>query len=128
MELTPFFKSILEEDRAPVVLCGLDHTVLYMNPSAQKRYRKYGGASLLGKSLLDCHNAASQKAIEEIIAWFRQSPKNNRVYTSHHSKDNSDIYVIALRDGAGNLIGYYEKHENRTPETQAPYAYVSDPE
>ena len=128
MELTPFFKSILEEDHSPVVLCDLTHTILYMNPNAIKRYRKYGGADLVGKSLLNCHNDASKKAIEEILAWFRESPKNNRVYTSHHQKDNSDIYVIALRDANGNLIGYYEKHENRNLETQKPYAYIPDPE
>lgn len=128
MELTPFFRSVFEEDHTPVVLCDLTHTILYMNPNAIKRYHKYGGASLIGKSLLNCHNAASQKAIGEILDWFLESPKNNRVYTSHHEKDNSDIYVIALRDGSGNLIGYYERHENRNLEAQVPYAYLPDPE
>ena len=32
MDLFPYFKSVLDQDRAPVVLCGLDHIILYMNP------------------------------------------------------------------------------------------------
>ena len=34
MELTPFFKSVLDQDRAPVVLCDLEHTIIYMNKAA----------------------------------------------------------------------------------------------
>lgn len=34
MELTAFFKSVLEQDRAAVVLCDLSHTIVYMNPAA----------------------------------------------------------------------------------------------
>ena len=128
MELTPFFRSILEEDRQPIVVCDLSHTILYMNPTAIKRYHKYGGAALIGKSLMHCHNEASRKAIEDLLAWFRESPRNNRVFTSRHQKDNADIYVIALRNESGNLIGYYEKHEGRTPEESAPYTFAADVE
>ena len=30
MNLNPYFKSVLDQDRASIVLCGLDHTILYM--------------------------------------------------------------------------------------------------
>ena len=29
--------------------------------------------------------------------------------------------MVALRDGEGKLIGYYEKHEMRNKETMKPY-------
>ena len=41
----------------------------------------------------------------------------------HDDKENKDVYMIALRNEEGNLIGYYEKHEYRNPETQSPYQF-----
>lgn len=123
MDLTPFFKSVLEQDEAPVVLCGLDHTILYMNPAAVARYANRGGELLVGKSLLDCHNAASNAMIEKVMAWFAQSPSHNRIFTFRNPKENKDVYMVALRDGEGRLIGYYEKHAYRTPETAQTYDF-----
>lgn len=121
MELNAFFKSVLEQDTAPVVLCDLDHTIVYMNPAAIARYAKSGGEKLVGKSLLACHNAASNAMIEKVVAWFGADPSHNLVYTYRNDKENKDVYMVALRDDGGTLIGYYEKHEYRTPETMALY-------
>lgn len=117
MKISALFKSIVDSDTAPIVICETDHKIVYMNPSAVGRYAKKGGASLVGKSLLDCHNDESVKKIKSIVEWFGESPENNRVFTFHNSKENKDVYMIALRDERGVLIGYYEKHEYRTPES-----------
>ena len=116
MELTAFFKSVLEQDKAPVVLCDLDHTVVYMNPAAARRYEARGGYGLVGKSLLLCHNEESGKIINRVLDWFRQSKDNNIVYESRNDSENKDVYMVALRDDSGKLIGYYEKHEYRDGE------------
>ena len=113
MELTAFFKSVLEQDPAPVVLCDLDHTIVYMNPSAMARYAKHGGGALVGSSLLDCHNPQSNELIERVVAWFAQDKDHNSVYTFYNEKENKDVYMIALRGDDGALIGYYEKHVYR---------------
>ena len=34
MELGAYFKSIIDQDRAAVVICSLDHKIIYMNPAA----------------------------------------------------------------------------------------------
>ena len=117
MELSAFFKSVIDQDRAPVVLCDLDHTILYMNPAAIRNYAKHGGEKLIGQSLLACHNPHSQELIQKTVAWFRESPEHNIIYEFHNEKDNRDVYTVALRDADGTLIGYYEKHEYRNPET-----------
>jgi len=109
-----FYKSVLEQDTAPVVLCDLNHSIVYMNPVACEHYQKYGGKALLGKKLLACHNERSKALIERVVAWFAEDPSHNRVHTFYNEKLNKDVYMIALRNDAGNLIGYYEKHENRT--------------
>ena len=122
MELSVFFKSVIDQDTSSVVLCDLNHTILYMNPAAIRNYAKRGGETLIGKSLLDCHNPHSQKLIQKTVAWFEESPANNRVFEFHHEKDNRDVYTVALRDDTGRLIGYYEKHEYRNPETAQPFS------
>ena len=43
------------------------------------------------------------------------------MYTFRNEKENKDVYMIALRDDEGELIGYYEKHEYRNIETMKLY-------
>ena len=116
-----YFKSIINQDKNPVVICNLEHEIIYMNPAAIVNYEKWGGRKLLGKNLLLCHNEKSQSRIEEVIKWFKDRKDNNIVYTSYDKKKNTDIYMVALRDEKDNLIGYYEKHENRNGETMEMY-------
>lgn len=113
MNLNTFFKSVIDSDKAPVVICDLEHTVVYMNPSAVARYK----ADILGKSIKSCHNSDSNEKIDRVVDWFKGSKENNTVYISHKDKDNRDVYMVALRDENGDLIGYYEKHEYRNKET-----------
>lgn len=121
MELSAFFKSVTDADDMPVVICDTNHTIIYMNPAAVKRYAKKGGADLVGHSLLACHNEESNIMIKKVIAWFRENTANNKVFTFHNEKENKDVYMIALRDNDGKLIGYYEKHECRNTETSPRY-------
>ena len=67
-DLNAYFKSIIDQDREAVVICDLDHTILYMNPAAVVDYGKYGGAALLGKSLLACHNPHSVEVIGNFLS------------------------------------------------------------
>ena len=70
-----------------------------------------------------CHNASSNSRIQEVVNWFAASPEHNIIYTYHNEKQNKDVYMVALRDADGTLIGYYEKHEFRSPETMERYAF-----
>lgn len=121
----PFYKSIIDQDTSAVVICNLQHEIIYMNPAAVRRYEKRGGDKLIGKSLLACHNRESGEKIEQIVRWFAASTDNNIVYTFHNEKENKDVYMVALRDG-GKLIGYYEKHEYRNPETRKLYDFEQE--
>ena len=120
MNVNAFLKSVIDADRAPVVICDLEHTVVYMNAAAISRYR----VDLTGKSIKACHNAESNEKIDRVLAWFLESSDNNIVYTSRNDKENKDVYMVALRDSDGALIGYYEKHEYRNRETAELYANI----
>lgn len=121
MDLFPYLKSIVDMDRSAVVICNLDHEIIYMNPAAVGRYAKRGGKELIGSSLLACHNADSRKKIQKVIQWFQMSVNHNIIYTYHNEKENKDVYMAALREETGKLIGYYEKHEYRNVETEQFY-------
>ena len=123
MDLNIFYKSVLEADEQAMVLCDLEHTIIYMNSAAIKRYEKRGGKSLIGQSLLDCHNEKSGILIHNIVDWFKESIDHNKIYTFYNEKENKDVYMIALRDNDGQLIGYYEKHEIRNRETSKMYDF-----
>lgn len=121
--MNQFFKSIIDQDDASVVICNLEHEIIYMNPAAGRNYAKRGGVDLVGSSLLDCHNADSNAKIIKVVDWFKLSKDNNKIFTFHHDKQNKDEYMVALRDEDGNLIGYYEKHEYRDLETCPRYDF-----
>ena len=115
------FQAVLDEDHAPVVLCDLQHTILYMNKAAMAQ-----NGNLVGHSLMDCHSERARALIEQVLARFRQCPDHSRVYEFRNDAQNKDVYMIALRDPEGNLIGYYEKHEYRTRETAALYQFADE--
>ncbi len=125
MELFPFFKSIIDEDKNPIVICNLDHIIVYANPAACAAYERHGGEALLGKNVMDCHDNKSKMLIQIVVDWFAKDIKNNRTHTFFEKDKNKDIYMVALRDDDGNLIGYYEKHESREREIEEPYANVA---
>ena len=124
MDLSPYFKSVVDQDRCPVVLCDLSHVIVYMNPAAGERYAKRGGMALVGQSLLNCHNPKSNEMIERVVAWFQADETHNLIYTFRNDKENKDVYMVALRDESGALIGYYEKHEYRDREAMGLYDFT----
>ena len=117
-----FFKSLIDQDGNPIVICDTEHVIRYMNPAAIAYYASYGGDALVGKSLMACHKPASREAIERILAWFRVDKGNNCVHTMYLPKEKLDVYVIALRDDNGELIGYYEQQIFREPDPAPLYA------
>lgn len=123
IDLNPYFKSLIDQDSASVVICDLNHVMIYLNPAAIKNYEKRGGAELMGKSLFDCHNERSVGLIKQVVDWFGKSTQNNKVHTFYNEKQTKDVYMIALRDENENLIGYYEKHEFRTKD-ETPFYYM----
>lgn len=115
-----FYKSIVDQDKSSIVICNLEHEIIYMNPAAINSYAKRGGDKLIGRCLLECHGPESRDKINQILEWFKKDESHNIVYTHHNDKQNKDVYMVALRD-QGQLIGYYEKHEYRNKETMKQY-------
>ena len=120
-KLSQFFKSIIDQDPEPVVVCNLCHEIVYMNPAAIEHYGDEGGEKLIGLVIFDCHSHASAEKIDRVVRWFSESRENNIMHTSYNERKDKDFYMVALRDDGGNLIGYYEKHESRVRDTSPIY-------
>ncbi len=106
MPINEYFKNaLLNSLKSPVMFVNTEHIICYMNRAAIHHYD--GGEALLGSSVLDCHNAASQQLIHEI--WREmQSGLEERLITDN---ENHRIYMRAVRDENGGLLGYYERYE-----------------
>ncbi|MBD3366547.1 MAG: PAS domain-containing protein [Candidatus Eisenbacteria bacterium] len=89
----------------PVLVADTDHVVRYMNRAALAHYT--GGSELLGTSLLDCHNEASNAVIVETLEAFRNGEEERLISESPERR----IYMRAVRDDAGTVVGYYERYE-----------------
>lgn len=115
MELNEFFKGIIDGNNKQIVICNLNHEIIYMNPAAVKQYEKRGGAALIGKSLLDCHNPHSKELIIKNVQAMKEDKSVNKIYEFHKTRDgaNDDVYCVAIRDENGELIGYYEQFEDK---------------
>jgi DUF438 domain-containing protein len=95
--------SLIEE----VVFVDTEHVVRYMNVSGKKHYAKYG--ELIGKSVFTCHNERSQEMIRTFFARL-QAGEEEVLYAEN---DERRIYMRAVRDSQGQLIGYYERYVYR---------------
>ncbi|HDL17649.1 MAG TPA: PAS domain-containing protein [Bacteroidetes bacterium] len=96
---------ILDSLKNPVAFTDTNHIIRYMNKAAIEHYDE--GENLLGRSLLDCHNEASQKMIHEIYTEMQQGLEERLITDSEKYR----IYMLAVRDENGQLIGYYERYE-----------------
>ena len=75
--LDKYFKSIVEQDTAAVVVCDNDCKIVYMNPAAVKRYHR----DLTGQSLRDCHNAASNVMIDRVLEVLKEKAPSGVRFT-----------------------------------------------
>lgn len=99
--------TLMDSLKDPYVFADMNHIIRYMNKTAIIRYKRRGGESLIGRSLLDCHNGKSRTAIKEVLT--RLQDGEEEVMTADTAKHR--LYMRAVRDDNGSLLGYYERYE-----------------
>ncbi len=87
------------------MFCDTEHVIRWMNRAAIAHYT--GGASLLGSSVLACHSERSCEQIHEVFARMQQGLDEELISDNERRR----IYMRAVRDDEGRLIGYYERYE-----------------
>ena len=108
------FKSYLDNDDTPIVICDLDYRIIYVNPCAADRYKEYGGNDIVGRSLSVFMNEEAASKVDAVVEWFKESHDNNTIFARHYDNDNEDVYMSALRDQSGRLLGFCSRHKLRT--------------
>jgi len=101
-----FLAAILDSLKDPVLVADPEHVIRYMNKAAIAHYRE--GEALLGRSLLDCHNAESQQMMRDILTAMQHDGLEERLITDD---EKHRIFMRAVRDAQGRLLGYYERYE-----------------
>jgi DUF438 domain-containing protein len=88
-----------------VVFVDTNHIIQYVNAPAVKKYAKWG--NILGKSIFACHNPDSGKMIRAIYERL-QNGENDILFVD---SEKHRVYMRAVHDRSGVLIGYYERFE-----------------
>jgi PAS domain S-box-containing protein len=57
-----------DEFPGAVTVCDREGIVLYMNNKAAETFAKWGGAELVGKSLMDCHPEPARAKLRDLMA------------------------------------------------------------
>jgi len=96
--------AILDSLKDPILVADTEHIIQYLNKAAIEFYE--GGVSLLGSSLLDCHNERSQQMMVEILAEMREGLTERLITDDEEHR----IYMRVVRSTDGEVLGYYERY------------------
>ena len=97
--------AILDSLQEPILVADTEHVTRYMNRAAIHFYE--GGESLIGCSLLDCHNERSQQMMVEILAQMHEGLTERLITDDEEHR----IYMRVVRGMDGEVLGYYERYE-----------------
>jgi len=100
-----FYQSLLNSIKDPILVADTNHIVQYINKAAIGHYDE--GEKLLQSNLLKCHNEESQKLIIDILAEMQNGLEEKLITDNEKQR----IFMRAIRDGNGKLIGYFERYE-----------------
>ena len=118
-DISSFFKSYVETEEVPVVMCDLDYRIIYANRSALEEFGKYD--LTIGRSLRLYMDEESLSKINVVVEWFKESTDNNRIFVGRIEEENTDLYITAVRDENNDLIGFCNKRKNRNADKCEPY-------
>ncbi len=97
--------TILDSWNKPVVFVDTGHIIRYLNVPAKRNYAKWG--DVIGKSIFRCHSEQSCQMIHEAFEKL-QGGDEEVMFTSN---EKHRVYMRAVRDQEGTLLGYYERYD-----------------
>lgn len=117
-------KSYADTEEFPLVICDMNYKIRYINYEALKRYERYGGEEMIGRSLNVFMDEEAQSKVDMVIEWFKEDTAHNRILAVRDKRDNTDIYMCALRNTKGELIGFCSRHRSRKKDENTPYKTI----
>ncbi|MEI6122648.1 MAG: diguanylate cyclase [Bacteroidota bacterium] len=95
-------QDYFKETRFAVTICDEKGIIIYMNDKSVKTFEKYGGAALVGQSLLDCHPEPSKSILADMLITH-----NENSYTIEKNGIKKIIHQTPLFVD-GKFSGYIE--------------------
>ncbi|MGM0619930.1 MAG: PAS domain-containing protein [Bacteroidota bacterium] len=80
MTATDFIPNWTDEFDGAITVCDTEGIIIYMNQKSIAQFSKYGGKTLVGKNLLDCHPEPSKTRLREML----EKPQKNMYTTSEN--------------------------------------------
>ncbi len=102
---TQLLIAMLNSLKDPFLFVDTDHIVRFVNDAARRHYGDKTPA--VGTSVLDCHNADSQRLMLEILNAMRDGEVERLITDDAQHR----IYMRSVRDTNGDVLGYYERYE-----------------
>jgi transcriptional regulator with PAS, ATPase and Fis domain len=100
MDKTETLEDLLRGLEGEIVISDENIDIIYMNDAAIKNHEKRGGAKLIGQSLLDCHNADSQRQIREMYAAYAKGDLRVRqIRAERKNIARRSIMMPIMQDG-----------------------------
>jgi transcriptional regulator with PAS, ATPase and Fis domain len=100
VEKTETLEDLLRGLKGEIVISDENINIIYMNDAAIQNHEERGGVDLLGKSLLDCHNADSQRKIREMYEAFADGDLRTRqIRVVRGDIARRSIMMPIMRDG-----------------------------
>ena len=117
-------KSYADTEEFPLVICDMDYRIKYINPAAESAYSKYGGKEIIGRLLTCFMDEEAQSKVDMVIEWFKEDSSHNSLLAIRDQRNSKDIYMCALRDPDGKLIGFCSRHRSRSHDESTPYTTI----
>ncbi|MDE6315921.1 MAG: PAS domain-containing protein [Muribaculaceae bacterium] len=86
-----------------ITVCDTECRIIYMNQRARDTFAVRGGADLIGRNLMDCHNERSQAIIRHLLA-----EGGSNAYTIEKQGLRKFIFQTAWRLSDGRVGGLTE--------------------
>ena len=102
-------RGILNSIPFPIVFVDTDFIIQYLNKAAEARYYGVMGHScLMGKSLFDYHQPASQEKIRVLVEQISREKQEVFLKVNQYGER---VYVVPVFDEADQFIGFFERFE-----------------
>jgi transcriptional regulator with PAS, ATPase and Fis domain len=84
----------IEQLDSNVMVCDAEGIIIYMNETAIRNLAKDGGADLIGRNIMDCHNEESRRKLREMMTTHQKN-----VYTIEKHERKKIIFQTPWMDG-----------------------------
>ena len=105
MDEPNLLKYLLDSFKEPVMFMDAQHIVRYFNKAAAERYKIR--TTYLNRSIFKCHNEHSNQMIRDAFKCLTEGQEETMLMEDGRYY----IFLRAVRNEAGTLLGYYARFE-----------------